>query len=394
MKKSLGIIICIFAGFSLNSCHDSSNQSALADWSNLETIEVDFRNIKSVSCDEVIGSIRFVKLETSEKSLIGSISNIFFVDSTIVVFDEFVTNSANLFDLNGKFKKRLSNKGNGPKEYLKISDLFIDKNRIGITDNFKSRILFYDCDGNYLETVKTPYVFGNIRTIDEDKYILHLDGVNNNGEKKYDKSSFVVVDKKFKPLYGIGTTLISEDFTWAYLNNYFPTGNEMMCIANMQDVIYLVNSKGYQAKYKFVIQPNSLYDQKYSNDKVFAEMDYYYSRFNGSFIELEDLSCFSLLKGENGKIDFTNSIIYNHKTHSTKILDMESSDPLSLFLNKPITGYKHNTLVSLSSADAIISINQRLIELGDYNESMAALCDGLTVDSNPVLFFYDIDIKE
>ncbi len=181
--------------------------------SDVETIEVDFRDLKSVSCDEIIDSIRFVKLETTEKSLIGNIDNIFFVDSTIVVFDEFVTNSANLFDLNGKFKKRLSNKGNGPKEYLKISDLFIDKNRIGIKDNLKSRILFYDCDGNYLETVKTPYVFGDIRTIDEDKYILHLDGVNNTGGKEYDKSSFIIINKQFKPLYKINTTLINKNFS-------------------------------------------------------------------------------------------------------------------------------------------------------------------------------------
>lgn len=362
--------------------------------SDVETIEVDFRDLKSVSCDEVIDSIRFVKLETTEKSLIGNIDNIFFVDSTIVVFDEFVTNSANLFDLNGKFKKRLSNKGNGPKEYLKISDLFIDKNRIGIKDNLKSRILFYDCDGNYLETVKTPYVFGDIRTIDEDKYILHLDGVNNTGGKEYDKSSFVIVDKQFKPLYGIVTKLISEDFSWSYINNYFPNGNEMMCIADMQDDIYLVNSKGYKAKYKFVIKPNNLYDQTYWNDEEFTEMSKYYSRFNGSFIELEDLSYFSLIKAENGRSYFTNGIIYSHKTHLTKILDMVSSDPLMMFFNNTKTGYKNNTLVSVSNANNIISIKQQLIEKGGYNESMAALCDGLTVDSNPVLFFYDIDINE
>lgn len=105
--------------------------------------------VEPVKLSEIAGSIRYVPLETSTNCLLKQVHQFTFSGNTFLVSD-----FANLFqyDDQGKFIKKIGQKGTGPKDYVFVNSVLNDDRR-GISNVFTSgKVNVYDRDMNYLRS--------------------------------------------------------------------------------------------------------------------------------------------------------------------------------------------------------------------------------------------------
>lgn len=106
----------------------------------------------SIKMSEFIDSVKFIILEETDESLIRMISKIIFTSEYILTVDP-TQGSIFFFDMNGKYVKKLSRRGQGPGEYLSISSCIFDGQQLIIYDTQSKKMLFYDLSGNFLREI-------------------------------------------------------------------------------------------------------------------------------------------------------------------------------------------------------------------------------------------------
>ena len=119
-------------------------------------------NLDSIKVKETIKASVFFKnpksiiLETNENSLIGNIEQIHINDHQIVVFDNSENLSILIFNLDGTFSHKISKLGNGPGEYISISDFTVDdqKNELYLLDSEDSKVKKYNLHtGEFIHSI-------------------------------------------------------------------------------------------------------------------------------------------------------------------------------------------------------------------------------------------------
>lgn len=136
------LVLVVFAGCTINNTKENSNckqvnisDSKLLDWNKIEVIDI-------------------IKLETSEKSLLGEISKLICYDSIMYVVDK-KNAFVKAFDTAGKFLFDIGSKGRGKGEYRNIDDLILDVEKMEIIILGFGRILKYNAfTGEYISTLK------------------------------------------------------------------------------------------------------------------------------------------------------------------------------------------------------------------------------------------------
>ena len=99
---------------------------------------------------DVIENIDIIPLEITDSSLLKDNTNDIKVDKdNIFIYDY---KAVYRFDYSGKFLNRIGNKGNGPGEYLSVSNLQIDSEErlLYFYDYIKGIIMQYNYDGNFV----------------------------------------------------------------------------------------------------------------------------------------------------------------------------------------------------------------------------------------------------
>ncbi|MDR1338756.1 MAG: 6-bladed beta-propeller [Prevotellaceae bacterium] len=130
-----------------------------------ETVEnnsvytVDFDNIpkeEKIYMSSLFKKVRSIPLETVDESLIGYINEVQVFDGKIFVFDRDYTNSVFVFDMDGKFIRKIGRTGQGPGEYIDLRDFTIDEINheiyLMVTDG--NCIMIYDIDtGKFIKRI-------------------------------------------------------------------------------------------------------------------------------------------------------------------------------------------------------------------------------------------------
>lgn len=104
--------------------------------------------------DSFVDSVRFVKLETTERYIIGQISRLFFIDSLLVAVDS-KAGTLLFFDNRGKYLRTLDKRGRAPGEYTRITCALYDsiRQQIAIYDGPMRKLLFYRLDGTLIREI-------------------------------------------------------------------------------------------------------------------------------------------------------------------------------------------------------------------------------------------------
>ncbi len=380
----------ILAAMAVISCKNRSYEIS-ADISNVDTILYDTEHPNIIPRDSIYDSVRYIKLETKKECLIGNVDDILLGDSTIVVMDKYIAQAAFLFDYNGHYLGQLSKMGRGPKEYLRVSDVALFGGKIVLLDEIKGKMMFFDERGHYLDEIDSEIFATAVEFIDSDNILFDISERYSVGHKPYGDYSFVLKNRNMDIKYLFGKPNHGKGFNFCRTVNLIKCGDSIYGNVNYMDVIYVLDKDGARAKYNLVLKPYSGSDFPFTTQDELFENHRRYSYFNGEFIELKDYSYIFYRAHENENIY---SLLYNHKTKTTRAISNGFDDPMSCFFYFPIARYSDNTLVCAVKSSQMNWFKGTLNDALQDSEMLQNLYSDISNDSNPVLFFYQINTHE
>lgn len=169
---------------------------------NYKTLDI-FSHLSRLKLSEITDSVVYVPLETTEESLIGSISRVVFADGIFFIQD-CITNSIFLFSQDGKFITKINRQGRGPDEYLRLYDFDVDSQDSVLycyTGNFLN---LYNYSGELLGKIDIKNRGKSVSSIAVLKNCIYL-YTNYNAVLQEDKSYHsLFIDKKGNCLSKVG----------------------------------------------------------------------------------------------------------------------------------------------------------------------------------------------
>jgi hypothetical protein len=139
----------LFIAFLLIFGGCKQNKSQETDDSGIN-IKVGSENyLDQVNYSSIFDKVEYVKLETTEESLIGSISKIMYAKNQFFILDK-QQRALLVFSDTGKFLWKINKQGNGPGEYRTITDFDLNNDKLFLFD-ISSKVLEYDLSGNFVK---------------------------------------------------------------------------------------------------------------------------------------------------------------------------------------------------------------------------------------------------
>ena len=138
------IIFCLC----LISCSDKTETK--------DVISVDLEDITQPSIYDIFSDISVIPLETTTESLIKNISKVQYYKSRYYILDSRPFYRILVFDSAGKYLYKIDNRGNGPHEYIDISDFYINKHtdQIVTLSNVSTALNYYTIDGTFVKKAR------------------------------------------------------------------------------------------------------------------------------------------------------------------------------------------------------------------------------------------------
>jgi hypothetical protein len=161
----------------LNACHQTKKEIE----SNSDVIKVNVKEAGLLNYNNHFYSTTIVPLETRSESLIGQIEKLYLTTDHIIIFDSKGMNIL-LFGIDGRFIRKIGNKGSGPEEYLFFNDIQFDKvnSVIYAHERFQNCIHTYDLYGHLVEkTDKFDVDFNSFFKTDKGYWIYSCFKSNN-----------------------------------------------------------------------------------------------------------------------------------------------------------------------------------------------------------------------
>lgn len=153
LMKSMHLIIGVIMFFS--AC--SSKENSTGDIS-IKTIPIATSSEDKQTFSQLVDSISFVALETTNQSLIGRITKLRFKDSRIYVLDKHQSNCLFVFGTDGHYLFKIDESGKGPGEFIEASGFCITEDHEIIINDFSGKkILFYNYEGEFLREFHTDF---------------------------------------------------------------------------------------------------------------------------------------------------------------------------------------------------------------------------------------------
>ena len=144
----------------------SVKQKELSQIESKYSIDLDGKQEASIPLSTYFKSVKPIILETNKDCLIGDIHEFQVFDGCIYIFDIRAAKSLYVFDMDGRFIRKIGSLGNGPGEYIQLSDFTLDtENRFIYLLDYGQRIHKYHLDGTFVQTITPKVQNSNIHYI-------------------------------------------------------------------------------------------------------------------------------------------------------------------------------------------------------------------------------------
>ena len=160
----------------------TGRMSVTLDMSGINTVMVDTTGCVSISIkeagrldlDKLVGYIEYIPLETNNKSLLGNIDKLIPYNNRFYILDKKQARSVFIFDNMGNHINTIAAIGRGPKEYVSLGNMTVDRynNEIILLDDSSFALLYYDLEGNFLRREKIGIRMFDFARISKDDFIL------------------------------------------------------------------------------------------------------------------------------------------------------------------------------------------------------------------------------
>ena len=391
MKRLLNYLFLASLSLSI-SCNHLSN-SAQADYSNVTQIQYDDKAENVIVIDQIADRCSFVRLETGESNLIGRIDQILICDSLIVVVDKHIAKAIFVFNHEGKYLNRISRLGNGHGEYLLINHVAINDNReVCILDNIKERLLKFDINGELVASQDLPFKSAKFEFLGNDYILFDVETcspLDASVEDDVEKSCYLLTDLDFNIKYTFGKDYSYKNPSFQrYSEDFLKTDGIIYGRLHLGNTIFEFDKDSVKARYELSLKDDVLYApsiEDLSTDGLYNEKRLQEPSFSGCFLFCKDYSCYKMMFPERARL-YTWFFMSN-KTGNILTLSVESDDPVLSKFHNPLARWSDNTLVQDISPTTLLALKDDILS-NSMVENPEALFDGLTLEDNPVLFFY------
>ena len=169
LKSEMGatqfvFILSLFSSIlMLQGCKNKNAEVDLIDLT--EAMKINAKRNLSDYCDEMW----YIQPEYCPEAIPGTYKNVKIVNNRLIIVDR--ADRIFIFDLNGKFLNYISKKGNGPGEYLHISDISSSEGNLYIL-NYNNAVSQYNLDGTFVKEIKLNSYHNCLDVLNE-KIILY-----------------------------------------------------------------------------------------------------------------------------------------------------------------------------------------------------------------------------
>lgn len=350
---------------------------------------------KTVELGE-IADIRYVPLETTEKSLIGSVGSIAMRDNRIIIFD-FIERKVLIFDGDGHYLRRVSAFGPGPREYLNPHHCAVDfDNELIYIFDFgwpRSTLKVFDFDGYWVRKVDLAEIpgFDKMYLFDKDRLIVRCDPNKRlNDPEKIGNNPYWFIDVNTGETCKVPVEFDGKAF-----------GADHNVVASNDQGYISASSIGLQSTHKYDnqviiseytdmtayrgadggLQPLVRLIQPKNNDQnqqILTSIAFMTDRF----IVFDTVK--RRVERQSGKMELLDRhyLMYDRADNSVADVDIRDIDiDGSTMLNSWGNDMPRNTLVSQWPVESL----QMLLDRGKLKGPLKELADTIDEDANPVL---------
>jgi hypothetical protein len=346
---------------------------------------------------------KYVKLESTDESILGEITQMEIFEKHIYILDR-QGKSLKKFDMNGKYLQNIGKEGLGPEEYVSLNAFYINPERktINIFDPMKNAVLQYDLYGKYQNTVeveKNSTVFFRRLSYLNENEIFCYSGTN---WRTNCECSILDATKQYAAncLYPYPLKSDKQMSMGIHKHPYSVINNKISFISVFCDTVFSYSNKEIRPR-MFIEREKPVADLQTLN-KIFSETDGdlistiravgkkgYTMGFNNIF-ETESFICCDFNDVSQQGNWAHNAIIWNKKTDKGVCLSGYSKSTPDFRL---IYYAFDNTFVRIWDEIHIANFNNHLerdiYKREDYDEEIMKLLDTYNAeDDNPILIFY------
>lgn len=341
-----------------------------------------------------LDTIKYIKLELTESSIVAEITKLEVYDSLIYILDA-KTSSLFVFNMDGKYQYKIHSLGQGPKEYTQLDFFSIDRDQkqIVLTDLIDYWILRYDLNGKFISRQKIPFWTEGVIPIENKGIVLYANFRDNSKhlKKEYNIIYLDSLNRIQNVYFPYKSSLIGRaKFTTPQSSVFYPYNNRHNFFNSYSDTVYQVEPTGLVVKYIFDLKGKS-FDQTYFTQKNNELSDYvkrqeYYSILN--ILENDEWLYFC--------ISYYSKFEFWHGFYSKKTGELINSE---FFYNKKQCFIPNNLATYNSWFISDLPINcllnikeQNLMKpIGGMAENeLRNLLNSLSEDDNPVLMMYKL----
>lgn len=206
---------------------------------------------------DLIDSIKYVKLELTENSMIGELTKIVIFEDRIYALD-MKTSSLFTFDIDGKYISKICNIGQGPNEYTQLDFFTIDKKQrhLVLTDLVGYWVMRYDFEGNFLSRKKIPFWIRDIAPVNNNEYVFYMNYIDNDIKLKnefnfYYTDSLLQIKKAYFPYKTIEIGMAKNKLSTPAGGVFYDCDSTFNFATAYNDTVYQVNSEELIPKYVF-----------------------------------------------------------------------------------------------------------------------------------------------
>ncbi|KAF2080128.1 6-bladed beta-propeller [Flavobacterium sharifuzzamanii] len=374
----------------------SGNQSKRIAVENNSAITLDLKKQTGnhvLKMSDLVDSVSYLPLETTEKSLIGAVDDIVSCKDRIFILDTYRGKNVYVFDKQGKFVFKLPN-GKGPGEILRPYDLAVNekKRMLYVYDAESERIVSYNWDGQFIKDQKTPIRFKNFEYTNDSSFLILAYLNDNIGlPEEESKSQLFVVDTTFKIMsHGFPYKEI-ETKNRFFLNSHLRSGaNNLAYSPRFGNEIYeFQNDSVFKKKYKLDFGDDALTEDEFFVDtNVFLknEKKEGYKYFMGDYVENANDAFFKINIGNNMPM----LLFYDLKTKRTVSGSTFALDnPNIPFFSTPAAS-ENNAFVTVVESIYIAQLKKDKRRYDKLPLDLKSEFKAITENSNPVIMYYTL----
>lgn len=368
--------LLIFIILFLSSCVRTPS----TDESKGKYYQIDLKTAKEENFESIFERISFIPLETIKDHEIGQIHKILPIGDKYVLLDS-QTNSIFLYKNNGKYESQIQAIGNGPGEYVQITDFCINEQtqEIKVLDGIQNKLLTFDLRGNFIhETKLTVYPSPlHLSHLSDSLYAFDFQRCSNTKEWQY---QLIVSSESFT---GNVQKYLSYDkplgLSFSPRTTLFSLHGETIYVPLYSSTIYTVSSSQIIPRYTFLFGDHWV-DQQFIDTQWNDALD-----FMNRLEDMKYIYYFNILENES---HIYSDFMYKGKRYHL-VVNKENDH---IYFQKETDKYKCKY-----TGNIIGSIDEQFIialSPDEYNEKIDNTAHTyknvhlLSEDQNPVLMLF------